>query len=594
MGTIFLNLNVDPRTSPSGPGLIPLSPKIQPELVQAENVRAPLAYRRFSELAHKQDFRRELRLSLHREWEQAFGYEAATRLSSAFAALAEEIQASGAAVFARLLPEETMRALIHEYDLIMRERGSESLLHSYANVGGDIKLLRYRLRQALHPLLLTLVADAAGGAISLVDARAKDTGPFEARAQDNMLHIDNTPFNDEYKLLWLWRKGVPEGPAGQNFTFLPGTNRLVRNCLITDAGEPYSTENASIFITEETLSAVTRLQRALLGSETAKVVEVQDHEPIAVAFAAGSLVHHRYRTATGLERSCLIFAFHRSIGISAPLFSPAPPGADLFDRALGGPLADDHDQEFLEAARSEAGTIAATLNEISCGRGTRHVSQQPISLTEEGMKRWFHVVTQAPEVEDIKYSRSTRVMDTPIDVSSLPRVLARELMFFDKHGPLDLILYADSREEIRKTARNRIREMAVADMERRLIKWSSFVQQPSVTDLLGRDDLKAIAVDIADKAGPQRLHQNCPGRLLLSLERLSLDLAEAICRPYSLQNFLSTSLFIFWALDELVELEAADFDDVTIAGRRTLQHYLALAALMARHDGARSASTQSA
>jgi hypothetical protein len=51
----------------------------------------------------------------------------------------------------------------------------------------------------LHPILVALVSYRVGGPIRAVDARGKDAEPISVLAQDNMLHIDNTPFNDEYK-----------------------------------------------------------------------------------------------------------------------------------------------------------------------------------------------------------------------------------------------------------------------------------------------------------------------------------------------------------------------------------------------------------
>lgn len=42
------------------------------------------------------------------------------------------------------------------------------------------------------------------------------------------------------------------------------------------------------------------------------MIEVTDSErPLSSVFAAGSLVHHRFRTASGSARSCIILVFHR-------------------------------------------------------------------------------------------------------------------------------------------------------------------------------------------------------------------------------------------------------------------------------------------
>ena len=468
----------------------------------------------------------------------------------------------------------------------MKERGSESLLHSYANIASERTVLQQDLRHALHPLLLALVADAVGGAIHLVDGRAKDTGPCEVRAQDNMLHIDNTPFNDEYKLLWLWKKGEPKGPAGQNFTYLPGTNRAARNCLISSQSEPYSTENASIFVTRENLEAVVKLQKSICGTDTATVVEVQDRQPLAVVFAAGSLVHHRYRTAAGLARSCIIMAFHRATHDSVPLFAPSPQGTSLIDRVIGGPLPGNPDAQFLAALAEEAAAIATTLDAVNEGGATRHIAPRPISLDDEAVARWFRMATQAPEVEDLKQDRPRSTAGRRIGLGDVPALLARDMMYYDKHGPLDLILYADSREEPRKIVRNRIREMSIEEMERRLRKWSSGFDQPRLEHILSSEEIAETALEIARHAAGKLRVEGVGPRLVASLERLSTDLAEAIRRPYSLQNFLSTSLFVFWAADELIELGAASTRDIALLGKRMLDHYVALAALVDWHQTA--------
>lgn len=84
----------------------------------------------------------------------------------------------------------------------------------------------------------------------------KMQAPIQVLSQDNMLHIDNTPFNDEYKLILTWEKGVPSGPKGQNFVFLPGTHKGARQCMVTEGGSPWSSENASIFITPDSIERV--------------------------------------------------------------------------------------------------------------------------------------------------------------------------------------------------------------------------------------------------------------------------------------------------------------------------------------------------
>ena len=85
----------------------------------------------------------------------------------------------------------------------------------------------------------------------ITDIRGKDTQPISVNAQDNMLHIDNTPFTEEYKILVGWENGIPRALLGQNFTYLPGTHKGNRHIRLDEFDHPWSTENESIFLTNE-------------------------------------------------------------------------------------------------------------------------------------------------------------------------------------------------------------------------------------------------------------------------------------------------------------------------------------------------------
>jgi hypothetical protein len=70
--------------------------------------------------------------------------------------------------------------------------------------------------------------------------------------------------------------------------------------------------------------------------------------------------------------------------------------------------------------------------------------------------------------------------------------------------------------------------------------------------------------------------------LLISLHRLVLDLGESITvRCESLENFVSTSLFMFWAADEAAMLLAdAGNQEVWKIGLRFLRNYVAIVLLI--------------
>lgn len=120
----------------------------------------------------------------------------------------------------------------------MAREGSRSFIHRFLDLRRSPGMLTDpAVNGALvHPLMIALISYAVGGPIRMIDARGKDAEPLSVLAQDNMLHIDNTPFNDEYKILITWRRGTAQGPAGQNFTFLPGTHKLARTCFVNEDG----------------------------------------------------------------------------------------------------------------------------------------------------------------------------------------------------------------------------------------------------------------------------------------------------------------------------------------------------------------------
>ncbi len=79
--------------------------------------------------------------------------------------------------------------------------------------------------------------------------------------------------------------------------------------------------------------------------------------------------------------------------------------------------------------------------------------------------------------------------------------LTTQMMTFDKHGPLDLILFSDNHEEIRKWARNQIREMKIGDLKQRMERdWARHLEQPSEENILSTADLNGMARSLAAKA----------------------------------------------------------------------------------------------
>jgi hypothetical protein len=190
-------------------------------------------------------------------------------------------------VFGDLINRRAFARLVHEYDLIMESNGSRSLLHSYVNLRSHPEFLGNADFSGafIHPLLIALMAGRIGGPVRMVDARGNDAEPLSVKAQDNMLHIDNTPFKDEYKVLVTWEKGAATGPRGQNFVYLPGTQLGFRNSFEGADGHAWSTENGSIFVTPQNVDQLFSFQESVRGSRG--VVEVNSDRPATGSFCRG-------------------------------------------------------------------------------------------------------------------------------------------------------------------------------------------------------------------------------------------------------------------------------------------------------------------
>ncbi|KAF2715826.1 hypothetical protein K431DRAFT_316945 [Polychaeton citri CBS 116435] len=65
--------------------------------------------------------------------------------------------------------------------------------------------------------------------------------------QDKILHVDNTTFKEEYKVLLTWRRGQVKGSSDQNFTFLLWTHKNNQDVRVNDEGLPWSMERDSLF-----------------------------------------------------------------------------------------------------------------------------------------------------------------------------------------------------------------------------------------------------------------------------------------------------------------------------------------------------------
>lgn len=546
---------------------------IVPELVEEKEIRAPKAYNRFRDLEEKAAFQKHLLQRMQEQFTEEFGPTQAEQLINEFLRLAEVVAQDGALIFGKMIDTNNFQELIKQYTEKLTTDGSKSWIHSYINLGNHPDFLNDKQfnNTFIHPLLITLISYSSGGPIRMVDARGKDAEPLAVQAQDNMLHIDNTPFRREFKIIVTWERGHPSGPKGQNFVFIPGTHKGVRNCSVSDDGDAWSTEDGSIFTSEKAVQSIFDLQQRITGEKLPTVVEVTHPEmPLTTIFEAGALIHHRYRTIEkDVPRSCIIVAFHRAQDnpgqfLNALYLDKIAENGSLI-HLLMGKHSDNTEELFIAAILSNAKAIAEKITELNApnSQGSKIIPPTTRILTDE-LEKWKTTVTSAPTVEAIKIKTAYFQPG-----AELTHKLLAEMMKYDKHGPLDLILYGNGHEEIRKWARNRIREMPLSRLENRLTQFFSWdlMTAPSVSALLTPFDLQKIAQDLVhaidelpsqNSAYLDKSEKISPQDAYRSVRQLITDLGEAIVRCTSRQTFLSTSLFLFWACDELSRLLAGN------------------------------------
>lgn len=562
-------------------------------LVEIDQVSAPHVYKRFNDIEKKQQYRANLVSALEMAWSVKLGPQKAKEFASKFIELAMHLDENGALILAGILSKSDFQKLIDSYTKILEGSGSKSWIHAYLNLANHPDFLTNKEFNAafMHPLLIALTSYRVGGPIRIVDARAKDAEPISILAQDNMLHIDNTPFNDEYKIILTWERGKPSGPKGQNFVFLPGTHKGARQCMIGSGG-PWSSENASIFITKDSVEKVLTFQEKTLGKRA--VVELtHDTKPLTTLFAAGSLVHHRHRTNEGFARSCMILAFHRTEDNPGQLIDQKHLSETaLKTNSLPALLLTNQSKDaFINSLMENSDEMADLMVHINSELDSvEEIVPSARQLNNTDVQKWKEICTSAPTVEEKKEKES---------VVPLGKAFSREdfiaqvgkMMVYDKHGPLDLILYPDSHEEIRKWARNQIREKKIPLLNQQLQNtWGNVIRTPQEKDLLSPVELQSIAYQLAaiakehvEKKSQAILSENekiSPIDAYRSIEQLLLDLGESVVRCEDKTAFLSTSLFLFWAADTLMRFEGEHDPKIKKIGTQLLHNYIATAVLV--------------
>ncbi|EFQ31081.1 hypothetical protein CGRA01v4_01973 [Colletotrichum graminicola] len=509
----------------------------------------------------KETFRMALMKTLRPGWRD-------TATEARFIRLANILKQEGCAAFAGLVDAASFRHLVDDFSSLMNDAGTHAFLHSFANL---IAYPRFINNPAyndalIHPLLIAMMSYVMGGPVRMTDARGKDTPPLSVNAQDNMLHVDNTPFREEYKILLGWEKGEVKGPTGQNFTFLPGTHLGTRSIRTDKRSQPWSTENDSLFITEKSVDEVLSFQKDIIGCPP-RVVEVEyPQQPITVLFNAGSLVHHRYRNNDGTTRSCVITAFHLASDHPGALIASSIDGQP---KTLAGILMGHQSESnagiFCSLLGSKALLIESKIQDIL--NETHHstmIETTGMELSGEKLERWRETVIHAPSATQVKFKRGYYITlaDRFISRKLLKSKLA-DAMAYDKHGLLDLIIYRDGHEEIRKPARKSVWTMPREGIMHVLTLWLPVVESHRFTtaDVENPRVLQKEAYQIA-----RLIRESFPSinfarestagkeQQLSSAQQLIVDLGESITRCEQLETYITTNLFLFLIINQTLPI----------------------------------------
>ncbi|MFJ5542534.1 hypothetical protein [Micromonospora chalcea] len=551
---------------------------------------SPSSYRQLGRLRTDRRFRREV--------EAVVAAACETRpdgrlLFDTFRSLTAALHAEGALSFTGLLPEERFTGARQAYDDAMRAGGSRGSLHNYLNVADTRQLLDHPdFRETFtHPLLVVLVAYALGGPVRIIDLRAKDTHPVDVVARDNTLHVDNSPFMDEFKVIVTWRTGTGQGPSGQGLTYLPRTNRLLRQCVVDDDGDVRSDEDACIFPTQARVDEALAAQARFFADRQPHVVHLKDlPAPCHTIFAASRLVHHRYRTSAGGPRSAVMASFHRTDEGTGFLGVADLAGSGL-DRFL---LTGEGGASFLELVRAESARIVTALERAARPSGLVVTPERHL-LRGDDLRVWYARQSAGVSLDRLRTAglADSRVRGT----SEMRRLVLR--MQYDLQGALNMPLYADLREEVRKRARIVIREMAPEHIREILGRpeYVSVLREPPEPDRRAVGDLTeelraALRVlDALMSGGPARASvgpvwgATGARAATSSLRRFVVDLRVACESVVDLESVVTA--FVFGALGAAL---AADLFGLGEAGGEVaaglLGTYLGLVGPSVREHGA--------
>lgn len=430
-----------------------------------------------SKLVHLEDlpsderafYQREQRITQKNEFRQAMN----TILGENFAMIAEKFQEKGLGMFRDFCNPEIFQKFIDEYDRRMDEASKSALKYYFLEFQNKLDFLTNTEFKDVfsHPLIIALIAYQIGGPIRLVGVRGKNAEAELTMVRDNGPHVDDNPFNDEWKLLITWLldengKSLNYGPQGQPFISVIETQKLVRS---------KATEFGANF--KNPLELLDLFEHPML-KEKAFFVEVQDERPNWAIFEASHQIHHRKRDDTESARACVIFAYHLVDQESAP--TPYAPNSQLTtcnslekfvmgDDAYDKPI-NEINQHFLQLIQENQLEIETKLTELSHGK-LIPVEEKMMSAPQ--LVDYFNLIIRTYKKEYLESRGEMRfqlnelssAIDNPKHTADITKKLLESAGEYDKHYDLDLKVYPNKIEQIRKIPRTAIRERSMEDVD---------------------------------------------------------------------------------------------------------------------------------
>lgn len=394
-------------------------------------------------------------------------------LGEDFKIIAKIFQDKGLGMFRDFCEPEIFQKFINEYDRRMDEASKSALKYYFLEFQNKLDFLTNPDFKDVfsHPLIIALVAYQIGGPIRLVGVRGKNAEAELTMVRDNGPHVDDNPFNDEWKLLITWLlddngKSLNSGPQGQPFISIIETQKMVRS---------KATEFGANF--KNPLELLELFKHPKLKNK-AFFVEVQDERPNWAIFEASHQIHHRKRDDRESARGCIIFAYHLVDQESAPV--PYAPNDQLttcsaLEKFVMGDTAYDKsisevNQHFLDLIQENKPQIDDKLNELTQGK---FIAVEEKMMSAPQLVDYFNLIIRTYKQEYLEsrsemrfqLSELTSALNDSISATKVAKKLLEKAGEYDKHYDLDLKVYPNKIEQIRKIPRTAIRERSVEDVD---------------------------------------------------------------------------------------------------------------------------------